>query len=533
MKTLLLSNINMQPLVPLMRPAEVVCGEFNSILMDLLNPASPAASAEFGRILCLFDTDALLGDGAFGEDVPDQCAAMIDALEGFCARQPGKIVVATTFCMGTSRWLNFADLTHPQSLRAREAALNDRLIALASKTPNLLLIDLESIMRRHGEANLTSATFWYAGRIRYTKQMFRILATTIGQALDAYASRSKKVLILDLDNTLWGGIVGETGPIDIVLSEEGQGRCFRDFQRMLKALTRTGALLAICSKNNPDDVDEVFERNSMMILRREDFASLRVNWQPKPENIVDIAKVLDLGLDSFVLIDDNPVERALVAATLPEVTVPDFPTRIEDLPSWFEREIVPRYFGKYVINEEDRNKTAQYRANEVRHDLAAKLDLDSFLAQLGIECAIHVNSADHVARAAQMTQKTNQFNLTTRRYQIPDIKRFVDGDDHAVIMLEYKDRFGSEGAVGLAIVDLASGRFDTFLMSCRVIGRKVEDRIIDKAAKLLRQRGVTRMTGEFIPTRKNGLVASFYDDHGFSVVSQREDGSKLYERTLS
>jgi FkbH-like protein len=532
-KSLLLSNINMQPLVAVMRPTEVVCGEYNSLLLDLVNPASPAASDTFGHILCLFDTDALLGDAVFGENVPDQGEALVAALEGFCGRNPGKIVVATTFCAGTGRWLTFADPIHPQSMRAREAALNDRLIALAKRVANLVLIDLEAIFRRYGEANLVSSTFWYAGRIRYTRQMFRVLAATVQQALDAYANRARKVLVLDLDNTLWGGIVGETGPLDIVLSEEAEGRIFRNFQRALKALTRTGVLLAIASKNNPGDVDEVFERNSMMILRREDFASLRVNWQPKPENIVDIAKALDLGLDSFVFIDDNPVERALVAQTLPEVAVPDFPERIEDLPDWFQHDIVPRYFGKYIISEEDKNKTAQYRANEIRHGLSAKLDLDAFLAELGIECSLHVNSADHVARAAQMTQKTNQFNLTTRRYQIPDIKRFVDSGDHAVILLEYKDRFGSEGAVGLAIIDLPAGRFDTFLMSCRVIGRKVEDRIIAKAAELLRARGVAKMTGEYIPTRKNGLVASFYDDHGFSLVSQERDGQKLYERTLS
>jgi len=533
MKTLLLSNINMQPLVPLLKPAEVVCGEYNSILMDLVDPNSAAASDAFDRVLCLFDTDALLGDAVFGEDVPDQCETLISALERFCARNPGKIVVASTFCVGTSRWLTFADLTHPKSLATREAALNERLIALARKTANLVLIDLGVIVRRHGEAALMSSTFWYAGRIRYTKQMFRILATTVQQALEAYANRSRKVLVLDLDNTLWGGIVGELGPLGVALSEEGEGRCFRDFQRALKALTRTGVLLAICSKNNPGDVDEVFERNPMMILRRDDFASVRVDWRPKPDNIVDIANALDLGLDSFVFIDDNPVERALVAQALPEVSVPDFPRRVEDLPSWFAREIVPRYFGKHVISEEDRNKTAQYRANEVRHGLASKLDLDAFLAELGIECTLHVDSADYIPRAAQMTQKTNQFNLTTRRYQIPDIRRFVDSKDHAVVVLDYKDRFGSEGAVGLAILDLAEGRIDTFLMSCRVIGRKVEDRIIDKAIELFRGRGLARIVGEFIPTRKNGLVASFYDSHGFALVSEFEDGRKLYERIIS
>jgi len=532
MKTLLLSNVNMQPLVGLLKPAEVVCGEYNSLLLDLVDPTSPASSDAFDRVLCLFDTNELLGDAAFGEDVPDHCATLIDALEGFCARNPGKIVLTHTFCVAADRWLNFADLLHPQSLRAREAALNERLIAVARKTANLLLVDLEAIVRRLGEAALTSPTFWYAGRIRYTKQMFRALAATIDRAFDAYANRAKKVLVLDLDNTLWGGIVGELGPFDIALSEDGAGRCFRDFQRALKALARTGVLLAICSKNNPEDVDEVFERNKMMILGRKDFASLRVNWRPKPDNIVDIAATLDLGIDSFVFIDDNPVERALVASTLPEVAVPDFPAKVEDLPSWFAREIVPRYFGKYTISEEDKNKTAQYQANEVRRDLSKKLDLDAFLDELKIECTLYVDSPDQIARAAQMTQKTNQFNLTTRRYQIPDIKRFTESPDHAVILLDYKDRFGSEGIVGMTILDLAAGRIETFLMSCRVIGRKVEDRILDKAAELFRARGHDRMLGEFIPTRKNALVTSFYDNQGFALSGEQADGTKLYERKI-
>jgi FkbH-like protein len=532
MKTLLLSNINMQPLVALMRPAEVACGEYNSLLMDLVDPDSAASSDQFERVLCLFDTDSLLGDLAFGEDVPDQGDRLIDALEAFCARNPRKIVLTHTFCAGTDRWLNYADMLHPQSLRAREASLNERLIGLARRTANLLLIDLELIMRRHGEAALTSPTFWYAGRIRYTRQMFRALATEIGRAFDAYANRARKVLALDLDNTLWGGVVGELGPFDIALSEDGEGRCFRDFQRALKALTRTGVLLVVCSKNNPGDVDEVFGRNKMMILQRDDFATMRVNWDPKPANLDDIARTLDLGLDSFVFIDDNPVERALMARTLPEVAVPEFPARLEDLPSWFAREVVARHFGKYTISREDREKTAQYRANEVRRTLSKTLDLDQFLAELDIDCTLHVDSAEQVARAAQMTQKTNQFNLTTRRYQIPDIKRFVESPDHAVILLDYKDRFGSEGIVGLAILDLAAARIDTFLMSCRVIGRKVEDRILDRAAALLRARGAATMVGEFIPTRKNGLVSSFYEKHGFTLCRELPDGVRQYERPI-
>jgi FkbH-like protein len=533
MRALLLSNINMQPLVSFLKPWEVNSGEFNSILLDLANPASPAASAEFSHILCLYDTDALLGDALYGEGAPEQCESLLAALESYCIAHPEKIVVANTFCIGTGRWLNFADLLHPQSLRAIEIKLNDRLIAIAKANPNLLLIDTEMLFRRHGEEALLSPAFWYAGRIRYSNPMFRSLATTIHQAVDAYANRSRKVLVLDLDNTLWGGILGEVGPLGVALSEDGEGRSYRDFQRLVRAAKQTGVLLAICSKNNPGDLEEAFDRNSMMVLKREDFACIRANWEPKPQNILEIAETLNLGVDSFVFIDDNPVERDLISKTLPEVAVPEFPSRIENLPGWFAREVVPRYFGKYTITTEDRDKTSQYRANEARRQMASNLDLDSFLADLEIECALNVDPDEQINRIAQMTQKTNQFNLTTRRYEIPEIRHFLESPDHAVILLEYKDRFGSEGAVGLTILNYAEARIDTLLMSCRVIGRKVEDRLLAKAYELFKTQGLQKISGEFIPTRKNQQVARFYDTHGFNLLSEQPDGRRQYEKLIS
>lgn len=532
MRTLLLSNINMQPLVAFLKPWEVICGEFNSMLLDLSNPASPAGSADFSRILCLFDTDTLMGDAFYGEGAPEQCESFLTAIESFCATHPEKVVMANTFCCGTGRWLNFADLLHPQSLRAVEVRLNEQMIAIARANPNLLLLDAELLFRRHGEDALLTDAFWYLGRVRYSNQMFRSLATSLHQAADAYANRSRKVLILDLDNTLWGGILGEAGPLGIALSEDGAGRCYRDFQHALKAVQRTGVLLAICSKNNPGDLDELFERNSMMILRREDFACIRVNWEPKPQNIQSIAETLNLGTGSFVFIDDNPVERELVRTVLPDVAVPEFPARIENLPTWFLREIIPGWFGKYMLTVEDRNKTLQYRVNEERRQLSSSLDFVAFLQSLQIECAFHVDPAEQITRIAQMTQKTNQFNLTTRRYEIPDIQRFLDSPDHAVLLLDYKDRFGSEGSVGLAILDYSEGRIDTFLMSCRILGRKIEDRILSKACDLFRARGCSRIIAEFIPTRKNQQVAEFYDSRDFILLSEEQDGRKIYERFI-
>jgi FkbH-like protein len=532
MKAILLSNINMQPLVRALRQWDVSVGTYNSMLADLSTAESPACAADVTHVLCLYDSDTLMGEAFYGSAPAGQCEMFLQALDGFCARHTDKVVVANLLSFSSNRWLGFADVMHADSLRARQAELNTKLVAIAKLRPNLLLLDLDPLIRRHGEDALFSNAFWYTARIRYSARMFELLAETIRQAINAHAQHSKKVLILDLDDTLWGGIVGETGPLGVALSEEGKGLCYRNFQRCIKATTRTGVLLAIASKNNQADVIEVFDQNKMMVLRREDFAAMCINWSPKVQNIVDIANELNLGTDSFVFIDDNPVERDAVRTALPDVTVPDFPARAEELANWFTQKIVPEYFGKYAISDEDGAKTEQYRANKARQQLAASFDLDSYLAQLGIECSISVNNGDRLVRAAQMTQKTSQFNLTTRRYEVTDLARFVRSHEHAVLMLDYKDRFGDEGAVALAIVDLAEGRIDTFLESCRVIGRRVEDRLLDRAIELCRSHGHRRIIGEYVPTRKNRMVAQFYDSHGFEPMSRHDDGRITYQKAI-
>jgi FkbH-like protein len=522
----------MDPLVRALRPWDLSARTYNSMLADLSIVDSPAAHPNVTHVICLYDSDTLMGDAFYGDAPPEQCEAFLQSLDSFCTRHLDKVVIANLFAFSSNRWLNFADVLHPDSLRGREADLNAKLVAIAKTHPNLLLLDLDPLFRRHGEDALLSDAFWYTARIRYTARMFELLAATIRQATDAHAQRCKKVLVLDLDDTLWGGIVGEVGPLGVTLSEDGNGRCYRDFQRCVKAAARTGVLLAIASKNNEADVMEVFEQNKMMILRREDFAASSINWRPKVEGIVAIAEQLNLGTDSFVFIDDNPVERDAVKKALPDVTVPDFPSRAEELPTWFEQKIVPAYFGKYAISDEEAAKTEQYRANTARQQLAASFDLEKYLAELGIECAISVDDADRVIRAAQMTQKTSQFNLTTRRYEVTDLARFVRSHEHAVLTLDYRDRFGDEGAVALAIVDLAEGRIDTFLESCRVIGRRVEDRLLDKAIDICRLHGHRRIIGEYIPTRKNQMVAEFYDAHGFVPLSKNNDGRITYERAI-
>ncbi len=532
MNARLLSNVTMQPLVTYLRPWSVSVGTYDNLVRELVDEASEAAAPHTTHVLCIFDSDTLLGEALYDRAEPLAAQTFVAAVDQFCAAHPDKTVVCTTVCASTIRVANFAEVVSDAAVKQREAELNGALVDIARRRTNLLLVDIEPIFRRYGEERLTSAAFWYSGRIRYTSLMLDRLAAALHQALAAYEFRARKVLVLDLDDTLWGGILGEVGPAAIELSEAGRGAVFREFQRQLKALKAYGVLLAICSKNNPSDVDEVFATNPMMILARDDFAALRINWAAKPANLAEIAEALDVGIDSLVFIDDSPVERALVAQALPEVAVPKFPERIETLTHWFIDDVVKPYFAKYRVTSEDAQRTRQYQAREVRRSLATRLDLERFIADLDIVYTVHVDDPKTIVRASQMTQKTSQFNLTTRRFDSAAITSWAESPSHALIALEYADRFGSEGIVGLAQLDLAARTIVNLLMSCRVIGRNVERRLLQAALEVARAHGLASIGGEYIPSGKNSLVTTFYDTHGFALVAQWPDGRKLYDLEL-
>lgn len=533
MKAHIISNATMAPLVRFLEPIEVTVGDYDSLVYEMLDANSTSAAAnDVSHVLAMFDSDTLLGVPAHEPSARRRSDDFLDALAQFCQSHPQKTIITHTFCAGTRRVDTFSDLLRGNSVRASETAANQHLIELAKKYQNLAVFDLSLIFRRYGEAALVNPSFWYAGRIRYTPLMFEQIAITIKQLIAALSTAARKVLILDLDNTLWGGIVGEVGAEGIALSEQGVGAVFRDFQRGLKALKNTGVLLAICSKNNPADVDEVFEKNAMMLLKREDFAAIRVNWEPKPKSIAEIVEQLNVGFDSVVFIDDNAVEREMVQQALPGVMVPSFPSAIDALPSWLVDEVARPLFAKYRVTSEDISKTEQYHANEARKAFAKGFDLRDFVESLLIEYKTSVDDPDAIVRASQLTQKTNQFNLTTLRCDIPMIREWVDDPNRALVTLSYSDRFGSEGIVALAMLDFAAGHIASFLMSCRVIGRHVEDHLLEVVVGLFRARGVGTVRAEYLPTAKNEIVSSFYEGHGFSLISEGDDGRRIYERDI-
>ncbi len=395
-------------------------------------------------------------------------------------------------------------------------SFNNKLKSLNSKS-NFYFLDFNLFLSKYGYRNIITPNYWYLGRIKYSLEMANYLLNELKNIYNAYRGNIKKVLIVDLDNTLWGGVLGEDGINGIKLSEDGEGKIYRDFQKNIKKLKELGVILCVASKNNLEDVTEVFRLHPMMALSLDDFIIKKINWNPKPENIKEIANELNLGIDSFVFIDDSVFERNLVREVLPECIVPEFPSDITYLNIWFYEEVVYKYFPKLNITDEDKEKNEQYLRNFLRENIKNNLTFDEYIKQLEIKLTYYINDDRFISRMAQLTQKTNQFNLTTKRYTESDMIDFMRRDDTYIFALEYEDRFGKEGIVGLAIVFLINevAKIDTFLMSCRIIGRKVEFDFINYIIEYFSQKGIKRYEGEYISTSKNIIVKNFYKECGF------------------
>jgi FkbH-like protein len=349
------------------------------------------------------------------------------------------------------------------------------------------------------------------------------------------ALNRKKCLVLDLDNTLWGGVLGEDGVDGIRLGGDYPGKAYSYWQRSLLQLSRNGVILAICSKNNESDVQEAWDKNPHMVLRREHFSALRINWQDKATNMNELADELNIGLDSMVFIDDNPSERELVKQMLPQVEVPDFPEKPYQLMPFFKM-LVEKYFRIYKVTDEDRRKTEQYRANAIRNAEKSRFtDLESYLYSLDMELDINLADEHNVPRISQMTQKTNQFNLTTRRYSEADVKQRID-EGWRVYCMSVRDRFGDNGITGtvfLKPLDDLTVNIDTLLLSCRILGKGIEEAFVKTVFNLLRLDGYRRVTADYLPTAKNGQTADFYDRLGMTCTSVADNGDKHYEMELS
>jgi FkbH-like protein len=395
------------------------------------------------------------------------------------------------------------------------------------------ILEIAEIARDMGRVKFYSKRMWYLGSIPFSMSGENAIVEEISRAWNALKGNRKKCLVLDLDNTLWGGVIGEDGLQGIELSATKEGSRFRDFQKRIKDLKDQGVLLTIVSKNNEEDAIETIREHPDMVLREDDFVIIKSNWEPKQVNILNIAQELNIGLDSLVFIDDNPIEREAVKSALPEVNVPDFPKDTSMLES-FAIEISRRYFPILKLTDEDLNKTNQYKVEQKRNEIKQKsISIEEYLESLEMKKTFRQIDETDVTRAAQLTQKTNQFNLTTRRYTESDIWNMMKSKDYQVWISELEDKFGSYGKVILAIVKFEENTaiIDTFLMSCRVMGRNIEKDFLSEIEKEMTLKGKSKIIAAYIPTSKNSVVKDFWPQNGYAELDNKPD-SITYEKYL-
>jgi len=324
-------------------------------------------------------------------------------------------------------------------------------------------------------------------------------------------------VVLDLDNTLWGGVIGDDGLSGIQIGELGTGHAFSDFQAWLKQLKNRGILLAVCSKNNEPAAKEPFEKHPEMILRLEDISMFVANWEDKATNIRSIQKMLNIGMDSLVFLDDNPFERNLVRSMIPEITVPELP---EDPALYLQYLRSLGLFETASYSAEDAGRTRQYRQQAERAVFEASFQsYDAYLEGLNMKAVAAPFDAFHYPRIAQLTQRSNQFNLRTVRYTEAEVEAIAHNDNHICLYFMLKDKFGDHGLISVVILDKQADNtlfVSQWLMSCRVLKRGMEEFIVNKILQTAAAHGYTKVVGEYIPTAKNAMVKDLYEKLGFA-----------------
>jgi FkbH-like protein len=447
------------------------------------------------------------------------------------AKQQANVIMAN-FPAPASYQYGIADQKQAYGEGEFYTELNAELRNIAREDARVQVLDVERLAALHGKAAAFSEKLYYLAKIPWQEAFCPLLADQLVRHVEAARGLVKKCLVLDLDNTLWGGVLGESGPHGIKVGHgDGESEAFFDFQRRIIALKNRGILLGICSKNNPEDVQEVFQQRPDMPLSLADFSAVEVSWNMKHENLERIAANLNIGLDSLVYIDDNPAECELIRQMLPDITTVLLPADPAEYPALLDR---LHGFDKAVIEEEDRLKTRQYAENASRNAFQAGFDdLTAYFESLQTKVTIRLAGEQDKQRIHQLFAKTNQFNLTTRRYSIADIEGIMATDRYRLYVCAASDRFGDLGKIGVLLLDMQLPEvavIDSFILSCRAMGRGIETAMMNYIKEHYLANGFLKaLTAEFIPTRKNMPAENFYPQQGFTVVESGVESGTRYE----
>jgi FkbH-like protein len=402
----------------------------------------------------------------------------------------------------------------PESADAQVHYYNNGLTQLALEIKNLFLIDTNNLVLQN--INVRDSRLVFTADIHFTISFTKEIALAINKIINNFLGKFIKCIILDLDNTLWGGVIGDDGLSGIQIGDLGVGKVFSEFQKWLKTLKERGIILCVCSKNNEKIAKEPFIKHTDMILSLDDIAVFVANWNNKVENIEYITKVLNIGYDSIVFIDDNPVEREMVKTALSEIIVPELPL---DPALYKEFLIKENFFEITNYSKLDKERTKKYQDEAKRKNLeSSSFNLDDYLKSLKMEAEFKKIDEKIFPRISQLTQRTNQFNARTVRYNESKIKSIANSKKYLSFGYKLEDKFGDHGLVGLVILHKVNDMclfIDTLCISCRVFNRGFEYFIIDHIKKIMLNNGYQYLVAEWIPTEKNEIVKSFFSSLGF------------------
>ena len=495
---------------------------FDTWISEIMSPSSEIYSSAIDALFVILDGTELIRQS--DEEQEQKILFWKNAIKTL-AVQTDKLLFVSTIDFRES---NIKTYNEKRSYYSKNNDWYQFIQKLSDDYKNFYVLDLLQKITEIGRNYFYSPKMWYMGSMPYGKQGIQAISEVIIFAMEAAFESRKKILVLDMDNTLWGGIIGEHGLDGIILSNYNEGARFYDFQQKILEMKERGVILAINSKNNKSDAMEAFD-HPFMVLKKDDFVNLKINWNDKASNIKEIESELNLTEGAFVFIDDNPMEREIVAGQCTEVYVPPFPSDTVELAS-FAEQLYQEKFQTLRLTDEDFQKTQMYQQENQRNDLKVKAaNIEEYIKQLSIKANIHQIRETEWERVHQLCNKTNQFNLTTKRYSLQDIQTLSSSNDIDIFTVSTEDKFGDNGLISVIILkkEKTDVIIDSFLMSCRVMGRKLEYVIIGLLIRYYKD-NFQNLIGEFIKTTKNIPVRNLYDELGFEIIESQENYRKYH-----
>lgn len=515
---------------------ELVLPDYDQVMQKALDPQSHVNSASPDAVLLAVDYRwlqlehaALTGqDAQTVESAIERIQTVVEGIKAGC----GAPVLLQTVPTPSAALFGSYDRAIAGSVRRLIEAVNQRIVKFARESSNFV-VDIAALAERIGTDSWFDPVRYFAYKLAFSPDCDLAYADVVARILGAIRGKAKKCLVLDLDNTVWGGVIGDDGMEGIKIGQGSPvGEAFLSIQRLALGLKGRGIILAVSSKNTDSVAREPFRNHPEMLLRESDIAVFQANWLDKPSNLESIARTLNIGVDALVFLDDNGAERAQVREALPMVGVPELPADPSLYP-WYLS--AAGYFEAVSFSAEDSSRADSYAADALRAEVMQKSrDLGDYLLSLDMKISFANFNPTGRQRIAQLINKSNQFNLTTRRYTEADVKAFEDSPGVFTLQVRLEDKFGDFGMIGVVIgkpvrgAELPSWELDTWLMSCRVLGRKVEEAMLGKIAAAARAEGIKRIIGVYIPTAKNSMVKDHYAKLGFAPLGEDAQGRAEY-----